>query len=87
MVSDLPVVQGPPFLWADMVSFTLRSDAQVASWRFFAAVPGDDARVEVCRIQTTSEHLMRIADVIARMTGYVAQAPLPEDAEDSTQQS
>lgn len=51
-----------PLVWVDRMELTIRGDVPIATLRFYSVVGGRLS--EECRIQTTTDHLHRIADVI-----------------------
>ena len=64
-LAEVPVKPGLPLLWVDEMNLSTREDIPVATLRFYALI-APDQKVEVCRLQTTVQHIRAISEVIQR---------------------
>lgn len=73
-MASLPIQSGqPPLLWVDRMQAFVRSEPEVATLQFLAAMP--DHQVEVCRLQTSLAHVRSIAAVLCKISNFYPERP------------
>jgi hypothetical protein len=78
---DLPTEERTdlPLTWVDHMMMSVRSDLPVATLRFYSVLLPDSksevSKSEVCRLQTSVDHLKRMVDVFCRTTNYYPERP------------
>ena len=66
-----------PPIWIDRMELAVRGDAPVAMLRFLTIISPQNM-LEVCRVQTTVQHLQQIADVLCRSLNHYPEKPVAE---------
>lgn len=77
-IKDLPKVRNPAVVtaWVDSMQFLGRSDLPIATMRFETALP--EAAYEVCRLQSSVDHIKRMIDVMCENVDYYPSKPTPK---------
>jgi ribosome-binding factor A len=53
-------------IWVDRMELVVRADIPVATMVFLTALPDEEAQQVACRLQTSTNHIKKIIDVLAR---------------------
>ena len=69
-INELPQIGNASVVssWVDSMQFLLRPDEQLATCRFWTALP--EGNYEVCRLQMTIGHARRMIDVMAKQVDH-----------------
>jgi hypothetical protein len=74
-MAKLPKLIDPSLrlVWVDLAEILVRQDIPIATITFYSSL--HDRIAEACRIQTTTDHLKKIAGIICSITDYYPERP------------
>jgi hypothetical protein len=74
-LDTLPKVSDPyaKAEWVDSSSVLIRGENRIATLIFYYFMP--DAAIEVCRLQTSKDHLIALINMLSQATGHYPERP------------